>query len=215
LKTRLFIFLIIFYLTSVNINAEQFSDKFDFSLNIFTFKFQYNFQDNTRNNAQGNVNENLDNFEFRYGLCDLVLEHKKSHIGIKYEFINGAMFFYQNASYNTEKVYLFNPTIFWNVLFNDKYILGPFASVNLLSFENLLTFGADSARPITFSLDDYIFDCGLMFVYKTNERFIFPFHLGIEVGYRMARAKMYGANQYERNNFLFVNFVIKGDSLLK
>ena len=190
MNKRICLLLIIFNLICANIKAEQFKDIFDFSLNVITLKFQYNFL--TEKN----------NFEFRYGFADFILEHKKLHFGLKYEVVSGSITFHKEPENNKAEIYFLNPAVFWNVLFNDKFVLGPFLSFNYLTLTNLITFGNEGKSKIKFSAKDYIFDMGLVFMLKKSEYRFFPYLLGLEFGYRITN---------EMNN-LFVNVVFKGNA---
>jgi hypothetical protein len=147
--------------------------------------------------------ENVKYFELRYGIGSIFIENKSTGIGIEYDILKGSIYYYRDPNNNADKIYFFNPTLYWNIPGKKLFILGPFFSVNYFFYNNLLAKGIGEKEGY-WDLSEYILDTGIKFVWKGRESRNIPFTFGIKAGYRIS----------SHGNDLIVSFQIIGGNII-
>ena len=164
------IIILLFLSFAENLYCQNLLSNFDISYDLADLGFCYNI------NKMGN------NVELSCSLININIEHRQLHFGIKYDPLQFSIFYHKDPIKNIDKIYFLNPTIYWNLLFNNNIILGPFVSINYLTLNNLLTF--DKTR-INLCFTEYMFTGGLKFTWRVKKELVlFPNIINIDIGYK-------------------------------
>ncbi|MDR1105306.1 MAG: hypothetical protein LBL44_03015 [Treponema sp.] len=177
--------------------AANFFDQFTFSPNFVFFGGGVNFPDHHQNQIAKKGEEY--NFEMTIALGEIFIEHRVLHFGFEYQLIRFSGYFHRDAELDIDKLFFLNPLFYWNLLFRDNMILGPFVSANYIIVENFmydLTDGQpfkfnqirDGRRPdnlTALKLDVFLFSAGLRFLWRIRwGNYIIPRTLKFDAGYR-------------------------------
>ncbi|MDR1419868.1 MAG: hypothetical protein LBI86_05800 [Treponema sp.] len=177
--------------------AGNFSDWFAVSPNIVFFGGGVNFPDHHKNQADKKSEEY--NYEMTIGLGEFLIEHRKLHFGFEYQFIRFSGYFHRDAELDIDKLYFLNPGFYWNLLFRDDMILGPFVSANYIVVENFM-YDFTDGQPFKFNqtrdgrqpdnmtalkLDAFLFSAGLRFLWRIRwGSYFIPRTLKLDAGYK-------------------------------
>ncbi|MDR2371433.1 MAG: hypothetical protein LBD71_08130 [Treponema sp.] len=157
-------------------NAENFLSGFTITPSIITFGGGMNFSEE----EEGNI-------ELAIGVGEFFIEHKKLRFGLQYDFVRFSGFFYRKAELDLDRLYFFNPGAYWNLLWKDNMILGPFFSANCLIVDKFLyeLTGGFRDGTIKVRLNDYVLSAGVRFLWriKWNSN-ILPQAVKSEIGYK-------------------------------
>ncbi|MDR0600837.1 MAG: hypothetical protein LBG42_00510 [Treponema sp.] len=177
--------------------AGNFFDRFEISPNIVSFGGGMNLPSLHQN--QPEKKDEQYNFEMAIALGEFFIEHKTLHFGFEYELIRFSGYFHRNSDLDIDKFYFLNPGLYWNLLFRNNIILGPFVSANYLVVENFMydfTDGQpfrfnqsrDSQNPYNLTalkLNEFLFSAGIRFLWRIGwKTFFLPKTVKCEIGYR-------------------------------
>jgi hypothetical protein len=166
----------VFILLSASVNAENFLNSFTFTPSIISFGGGMNFS-----------KEEDTNVELAIGIGEFYIEHKKLHFGLQYDLIRFSGFFYKEAERDLDRFYFFNPGVYWNLLFRDNMILGPFFQANCIIIDKFLydlTEGFQD-KATTIRLNDYVLSAGIRFLWRLKgNNNILPRAIKTEAGYK-------------------------------
>ena len=126
--------------------------------------------------------KNDGSIELSISVLNLIIEEKYSNIG--FEFIPMKCWYLFELQDEFEikhdgiKYSFINTKLYWNLLDNIKFILGPFAAVNYLYISALNGF----------NINEYIFSLGLYFSFRYKIK-SYSLQVGAEAGYRNITGK--------------------------
>jgi hypothetical protein len=137
---------VFFIITITKINAENL---FDFSWNFGNMGVGLNYSASDD-----------DNLELSVLLFNFTLEHKELNIGLELSPVKYRhLFEFQNETetkYNNDEFSFINVNVYWDLIENNRMLLGPFVSMNYL-FETSLN---------GINMNEYVFVAGLRFSFK-------------------------------------------------
>jgi hypothetical protein len=183
---RAFLLSVFLLWTHRPVNAENFFNSFTITPSIITFGGGMNFS-----------KEEDTNIELSIGIGEFYIEHKKLRFGLQYDLVRFSGFFYQKTELDLDRLYFFNPGAYWNLLWKDNMILGPFFQANCIIVDKFVyeLTGGFKDKSIRVRLNDYVLSAGLRFLWrlKWNSKLL-PQAIKSEIGYK---------NTTGRNGFYF------------